>query len=256
MGYFSQYYLDYYERESDNFEYLQDSFNDEIVLEPKLHKDSKSVRDMSKFLLKGSYYYDKDYTIVGYKGNSANLVFPSLVDGIYIKKIGGEFDNTISSIRLPQHLQCINEKTFQNLTNLRNVKINPLLIDIKKSSFKNTGLRTLDFGKACASIEEYAFSNCTDLKRIYGKKVSYIGECSFSNCTNLEYISLGAFNVSKYAFSECINLKIAFLESCNYISKFAFINCFSLRKVYLSRDTYVETDAFMNCPDNLQIFYC
>jgi len=93
--------------------------------------------------------YEYGYAIVGYAGNTINLVIPSFYKGKEVVAIGASaFKNNdiIKSIKIPYTVKKINAEAFRNCYNLETVSFD-----------RNSKLNYID---------SLAFFNCSKLKEI------------------------------------------------------------------------------------------
>lgn len=150
---------------------------------------------------------DGNVTITGYRGSGGDIVIPSKIDGLPVKKIGDSaFRNnkTITSVTFNRSLNMIDQYAF----------------------YQCSALRTVNIAGAVGTIDNYAFDNCKKLERFYASEAVYsIGAMSFDSCENLYY-----FGVQ---------------DKIKYVGAFAFLNCKSLYDFELPPDATYSQYAFM-----------
>ncbi|MBO8426338.1 MAG: leucine-rich repeat domain-containing protein [Firmicutes bacterium] len=160
-------------------------------------------------------------TITGYTGSSTNVVIPSSinVDGedIPIKAIARKvfyYNDTITSITIPDSVTTIGEYAFYSCSNLTTV--------------------TFGENSQLASIGSYAFPGCSSLTSInIPDSVTTIGECAFYSCSNLTTVTFGEnsrlASIGSYAFPGCSSLtSINIPDSVTTIGESAFYECSNL----------------------------
>lgn len=150
-------------------------------------------------------------------GIEKNFLKDGNTNGIWYKNFGGVnltaarngFDNT--KIILPDNIKGypiirIDERCFEN----------------------NTQLKLIIFGKHIAAIEKASFKNCINIENInLPNKTIHIGEEAFSGCISLSNVyAMEVEHISRHAFKDCIKLKEIYLsERCLTIDAEAFCNC-------------------------------
>jgi hypothetical protein len=141
-------------------------------------------------LVEGDWHYtlyDGDTTaaITGYSGTAAEIVIPSMIAGKPVTRIvGTAFTNntTITSVKMPNSLQGMDNSVFSGCTNLNSV----------------------DFGSGLQNINPGAFSGCSSLQSIIlPSSLSSVGEYAFYGCTNLQSVIFegNAPTMGQYVFS-------------------------------------------------------
>lgn len=166
--------------------------------------------------------YDDQYsiqTITGYSGTDTDIVLPSAdADGVAI--------------------QAINDRAFQNKTNLTSVVI--------PDSF--------------SSIGQNAFEGCTSLASVtMPDTIRKIGYAAFSNCSSLTGITLSAAleDIPQSAFFCCSKLaSVVIPDSVTSIGNSAFWGCSGLTAVTIPASvTSIEYGAFMQCSALADVYY-
>ena len=224
------------------------------------------------------YTYDKDEdsktcTITGYKGYSENMIIPKELDGYTVVKIADRAfkDNkVIRSVSMPDSVTELGSGAFQNCTNLSAVTLSANLKTIKCSSvgafqgctalseikipksltestkwndtggtFKDTGLKTVQFEDGVTMIPEGLFANCSSLEEIViPDTVTEIGHSAFYNDPNLRKVEFSdsLLLIDAYAFSTCGSLEEVKLPECvTRINSGAFRDCTKLSSANLPK---------------------
>ena len=88
-----------------------------------------------------------------------------------IKKIGiGAFSETkISSITIPSSVKEIENRAFENCSNLSKITLNEGLEKIGWNSFERTKISSITIPSSVKEINNRAFENCSDLKKVICK---------------------------------------------------------------------------------------
>jgi hypothetical protein len=133
-------------------------------------------------------------TITGYSGSGGAVTIPNLVNGVAVKKVGGNWppifgsgNTSVTSVTIPNSVTSIGAQAFYNCTSLTSITI----------------------GSGVTSIGDYAFSNCYSLTSItIPNSVTSIGISAFAGCTSLTSITIGSgvTSIGDYAFSSCYSL--------------------------------------------------
>lgn len=131
------------------------------------------------------------------------------------KVVIGVTDPHIQRITIPNHVETIGEKAFENCAQLEYV----------------------DIPQSVTRIEQFSFNNCLSLQEIdLPSSIKYIGYSAFGGCTSLITIDLpdSITNIDAFAFSGCKSLKSIILPSClTEIKECTFDNCESLTSIRL-----------------------
>ena len=86
-------------------------------------------------------------------------------------KIGlGAFSETeISSITLPNSVKEIDNRAFENCSDLSQLTLNEGLEKIGWNSFEGTKIKSITIPSSVKEIKNRAFKNCSDLKKVICK---------------------------------------------------------------------------------------
>ena len=119
-------------------------------------------------------------------------------------------------------------------------------------------LSKINLPSSLSSIGAAAFYDCINLLSVkIPNGVLYLNGYTFSGCVSLKKVELPSSLEDLYlnAFSNCISLySINLPENLKSIGYAAFADCVNLTEVFFnSYNTYVEKDAFVNCPQELVI---
>ena len=120
-------------------------------------------------------------------------------------------------------------------------------------------LSKINLPSSILSLGAAAFYDCINLLSAkIPSGVSYLDGYTFSGCVSLKKVELPNSLEGLYlnAFSNCISLySINLPGNLKSIGNAAFADCVNLTEVFFnSFNTYVEKDAFANCPQKLVIY--
>lgn len=141
-------------------------------------------------------------TIIGYAGTDTDVVFPTMVDGKRVIKIGGGDNvfgisrNKVTSVDMTNSTELveIRSNAFNYCENLTTIKFPNQLEEI--NGFNEVGIETLDL------------SYMTGLKYI-----GYSSYSSFNNCKDLKVVKLPVNLLSlRFSFNECGKLIEVYLD--------------------------------------------
>ena len=185
------------------------------------------------------------------KENARHLLVPNSVKEIAAYAVEG--CKYISSITLPEQLDCIHEGTFSGCSSLSEIDIPRRVRFIGKNAFRQcTSIEQVDIPDSVLEVGEYAFDGCSKLKSIdIPGSVSKIGSYAFRGCSDLQYVVLpqSISSINDYLFSNCLLLKKVDIPSAvSEIGEGAFCGCVSLRSIQLpSRLAVLSHNAFGSC---------
>lgn len=137
----------------------------------------------------------------------------SVTVGNKLTKISGAMfrnDQGLESIELPETIQSIGPRAFQN-TSLKSIQLPSNVTAVAYGTFKScTALETADLSKAknIASVGAEAFKGTAIKKMEIPSKVTDIAYRAFGYCTALEQVTLneGLASIGQGAFSNCEKL--------------------------------------------------
>lgn len=188
----------------------------------------------------GLIYYDYDGGyIIGYNGDSTDLVLPENIDGKPYKLYRNAFSgNLIHSLTFPTTFTQIDDYVCAGCSELQTVTI--------------TG--------GITSIGQYAFSNCNNLQiiNISNTKITSLGESAFYDCSSLVNFELsdGLTAIPNNAFYGCTNYKdIVIPSSVRTIGNNAFRGCGVVEITIPATVTSVGMGMFQDCLNLMTVRY-
>lgn len=145
-----------------------------------------------------SYLANDDHTVtvIGYHGESTNVIIPSVIDGLPVTRVGStaspyftssrlgieltlpttvKYDGSgimlrscveIKSVVIPNHIRTIAENTFYGCKNMTSVTIPDSVTSIGQYAFQYTKLTGITIPDSVTSIGSSAFYHCTGLTSI------------------------------------------------------------------------------------------
>ena len=224
---------------------IQKLLNMEIFpLKILLYDGNLSIyNEVSDIQFNGNLYLGTEYTDL-----SSITV---LKDGCY------SCNSQISSIIIPENVISIEQNSFMNDFNLRDVKIKSnSLYQINQSTFENCiNLSAIEMPDSIKELGYEAFYNCYKLKSIkLPKKLKRIYNNCFSNCSSLISIDIpdGVTEIGNKCFENCYSLKLITIPSnINKINQFTLNNCINLRYIIIfNRNEVVNVDYIRNYQKN------
>lgn len=176
---------------------------------------------------------------------------------------------TIKKVGLPETLEEIGSRVFENCTNLNEINIPSSMTTIESLAFHNcTSLMSMVMSDQVTRVGDYAFSGCTGLVNlVISRNLSTIGMAAFENCDNITQLAkpcgvslgFGNCNIQKLtilysARSQGIVVnsldaeEITIEEGYTEIGLSDFRNLFKLKKIYIPGSVQIiNSDAFDNC---------
>ena len=146
-----------------------------------------------------------EVTITGYKGQSASVYIPTEIQGVPVTEIATSFNRTIkqiASLYIPDSVTKIGKEAFSDekdylsgrdvpLCYMESVRLPENLKVIDERTFSClTSLKTVIFPKNLERIERYAFYSCMSLESLtLPETVYYIGKCAFQD-SGIEVLNL------------------------------------------------------------------
>ncbi len=172
--------------------------------------------------------------ILGYVGDSVEVVIPATIDSCTVYDIGLTFseNKTIASVSIAAPLFDIAPYAFYECY---------ALVKVENTSGVNVPLNS--------RIGEYAFYNCGLLQSANLAR-DYVGEYAFFNCGALTTKpSSTAIYIGNYAYYECIELKpssLIFEAPIQFIGQYAFFHVSDLFTLTIKQgdNTYIGERAF------------
>lgn len=174
--------------------------------------------------------------------------------------------NTRTAYTIPNSVTSIEERAFEDSTNLTNVTIPNSVTNIDDFAFSGcTGLTSITIPNSVTSIGPFAFSKCTSLKSItIPKSVTSIGDYAFSECNSLTSITVDSNNEEYSSKDGALfdksgtklirypagNTRTAYTipNSVTKIAPYAFSDCSSLKNITVpsSMDS-IGANVFADC---------
>ncbi len=150
------------------------------------------------------------------------------------------FDNcpNLKSVVIPNGVQSIFEYTFWGCSSLTSVTIPESVTSIGDGAFQNcSSLTSVTIPESVTSIGARAFNGCSSLTSVtIPESVTSIGAYAFWKCSSLTSVTIpeGVTSIETYAFSTCSSLTtVTIPESVTSIGSYAFHDCYSLSKIVI-----------------------
>ena len=133
---------------------------------------------------------EKNITIDGYTGDTANLIIPDEIDGYTVKSISSEAfanDSALKKITLPDSVEVIGDYAFSTCQNLKTVEFSKNLKKIGAGAFFGcAALKNAELFENLEKIDVSAFENCKLLKNLkIPQSCTEIGTDAFLGCESL-----------------------------------------------------------------------
>ena len=214
------------------------------------------------------------YAVSKYIGTETNVSIPSEYKGGMVTEIATEafFATKIIAIELPETLQKIGSRAFDNCHGLLSVSIPDSVSTVECEAFRYcTNLSTVHLGNSIEKIGYMAFDGCDSLEAVFvesldnwfsiefdadGNPIEFADNFYIGNELLTELIVPDNINVIKsFAFCGYEKLTKAVLgESVKTIERCAFSSCINLNEVIFNADlTSIEDAAFSNCLNLLYV---
>ncbi len=191
--------------------------------------------------------------ITGYTGDGGDVSIPNMIDDLSVLAIETEafwYEDKITAVDLPDYLEFIGDRAFQNCSMLNSVTIPDSVKEIGTAAFAECyALESVNIPKDILYVGGGAFDNTLWIKRfedntsiIFGGKVfyRYMGDASVVN------IPYGVVGISGNAFTD--NQKVTYVnipETVLFVGDYSFFNCPNLESVSLPDDVnYLGVYAF------------
>lgn len=196
-------------------------------------------------------------TITRYIGDETDVVVPSEIQSIPVKKLGMAFKDfgELRSVKIPDGVTEIGFWAFGGCTNLASVKLGKGLKKIGGYAFPGCGnLKEIYFPDGLEQIGEEAFSGCAGLKRVsLPNSINMLGFNAFFKCTGLEQVKIGwgVKTIPSHIFYGCGKLQEVLLpEGLTTIEEGAFQYCGNLAKITIPNSVKsIALGAFDACPE-------
>lgn len=175
---------------------------------------------------------------------------------------GSEPNLTLESQFEGQNVFIINEKVFQNKTNLTHVTLPTNLGEIYDEAFAGcTNLETVVVPKTLQKVWTKGFQNCTSLKSFTmdGLNWATADTYAFAGCTSLESFTITGpeATLNDNAFEGCTSLKSVTLSGITAtIKNNVFKDCTSLEEITLPKEIKsFGNNVFDGCTNLKKIIY-
>ena len=206
-----------------------DDFGDEELDDEDFESesDTKDFRTIAGYDTGEKYTYEqftyqltqdgKNAVMIGYSGDSADVVIPDTVDGYPVIAIGASmfaYKDYVRTVQIPEGVLSIGNMAF----------------------FKCSKLESIVIPEGITFIDEACFGGCESLVEVqFPESLQEVGHFGFLSCLKLTEVSFPA------------GLKA--------IGSGAFQLCASLSKVSLpgGDNVTIEADSFLGCSPDLQI---
>lgn len=159
----------------------------------------------------------------------------------------------LTSVRLPDDLQYINQSAFQDCWNLEMVVIPESVVEIGQSAFDGCrDLSNVKISKGVTVIGQRTFRDCSSLINIdIPESVSKIGESAFYGCTKLISADIpdSVISIESRAFCGCSSMtSMTIPDKLTAIGESAFYGCTSLTRVSIPEGvTDIKESTFQSC---------
>ena len=158
----------------------------------------------------GDYEYvinsNNSVEIVKYLGSDTEVEIPGTIEGKLVQVLrfnSFAYNNTITSVSMPDSIIILKTHTFCGSKNLKNVKLSKNLKTIEQGAFWKTGIETIDLPAGLEHIGEEAFRDCDKLRSVVVPgSVKTIEKKAFQANTNLTSVTIehGVTNIEDSAF--------------------------------------------------------
>ncbi len=200
-------------------------------------------------------------SIVGYTGDSQEVIIPSEIEGQKVTKIEkyAFADTNVKVVTLSASVKVIDEYAFDSCSKLTSVYMYDGVKEIGKYAFnKCVKLAEVKLAKSISTIGEYAFANCKSLQKIdLPECLVKLEEGAFENCSSLVELKLPeqVQVASKNLCRKCTSLQTIDIKSVVVVEEEAFSECKNLTGCAISEDmALIKDKAFYNSGFNCKIY--
>lgn len=160
--------------------------------------------------------------------SARDVVIPSEVEGHTVTAIysilpyqnydaAGKIAATLRSVVIPDSVEYIMERAFEDLSNLRSVSFGRRLKYMEANAFRDCSfLTTVALPDALEEIPAVAFNGCLALTEVvFGSHVRTIGRYAFEHCPCLRKVTLPASTetLEEYCFAQCDSLSYVYIPA-------------------------------------------
>ncbi len=159
----------------------------------------------------------------------------------------------LESVILPEGLEEIGYRAFENCAGLKSVTLPQSLRSIKSSAFCGcASLNDVVLPEGLNYLEPLAFKGCSSLENIVlPEGLSCLYNETFADCASLKTVVLpeGLYQMQEKAFKGCSSLESVVLPNTLYmLGREAFADCVSLKSVVLPESLDgIDEMAFAGC---------
>ena len=129
----------------------------------------------------------------------------------------------IIDIEIPDSVEIIGERAFENCEDLESVTFGNSVRIISANAFENCyDLEDLEFPDSLEVIEEFAFAGCDNLSELnFPNSLREIGDGAFSGCSYLETVNFGENieSISEDAFEDCDDITYVTIKENTPLNK-------------------------------------
>jgi len=181
---------------------------------------------------------DGKIVIIGYEGESMDVVIPSTIDGKEVVAIGrcAFVNDDITSVVCPDTLKEIREEAFENCDCLTDIQFNDGLESVGRLAFNCASLEKVILPDSVTFVDEIAFLCPGTIMEIkLSNSMTEIPSGCFG-CAGVSSITVPAYikSVGKQAFYGCKNLEtLVFEEGVEVLGEDVFEDCDALTSVVI-----------------------
>lgn len=223
----------------DGLNYIVDPSDNTAIVGKNPHAEGEIV-------IPGTIQYEgNDYVVeeIGDCAFQGNLIEGSIWKREHCK---------ITSITLPETINIIGDKAFNNCDVLFSISLPNSVKKIGDYAFWNSGITRIVLGNKVTKIGESAFANTNLKKIVIPNSVTLLGKGIFSDCKKLVEVKIGngVKTMPQFAFSKCEELEtVEFGENIQKISAGVFNDCGTISEINLPQNLKdIEYGAIMKCP--------
>lgn len=181
------------------------------------------------------YNDGEEVVLVGYRGDSGNLIVPSNVSKIWPGAFAG--DNNIKDVKINKNVTNVGMAAFKMCANIESVTFDADVAKIENGTFEQCPkLMQIKISDSITSIGDWVFSDCRSLTNVtIPKNVTEIGEKAFYNCSSLTSVTIpnGVTSIKNNTFYNCSSLtNVTIPDSVTSIGEYAFHGCTKLITIY------------------------
>lgn len=184
--------------------------------------------------------------ITGYNGAGGDVVIPQEIDSMTVTILGDElfwYNENITSVSLPQSLEYIGNRVFQNCTALEQISIPDSVMEIGDACFYGcSSLREINVPSNLVYVGAFAFDDTAWVTQFDGCSCIILGGRVFYKYLADEdkvVIPDDVVCISDNAF-EGKNLSfVSIPDSVAFIGDFCFYSCKNLKEIKLPSDIYL-----------------